>query len=688
MKHIIYKKLLLLTIIIFFVITLCYPQESQLSYSANELKYNINKNEIILNEKASVNYKDMTLKADQISFFTEKKILIAKGNIDFNSKNNKFTGKTLLYNLDTKKAVLYNARAPIEKGEVSGKVILYEDEKYLYGKNSTFSTCKKINPHYSIKSTRMKVIKDNKIVISPVVFYIGHVPVFYLPSYFLPIPEKRKSGFLQPQISNNKVDGITYIQPFFLVLNRFSDLTYTFKYMTRRGIEQAAELRYKTHNGEGNIEGNYLYDNIQNRRRWQLKGSSSHFFKPIDLKLSLQANFFSDTSYFSDFGENIYDRTRNQASSYLVLEKSFGKKIYAKLKGSHFKSWINTEDGYQQNIRDTLPQLSVYLYSTQVIPNLYISGNSISENLYIDNSFKHISMENNFDLTYKHTFLKYFQFSENINNNFDYFNLQNDMIYRWVPEFNISNYIKIYGYFNLLNIGATDKVKHIITPRITYNYVPDMSQDKFIRNNIAKINEQSSIQYSLTNSFLTKIDESRKYTFLKLSTTTSQNLLESSNQFRNLSNSAEISPFLNDKMRLSLKILQNYDLYNNKTKSISSSLSYTINTEHFYSSMWLNYSKNFNTNSEISTFRSNTNLNITDKWRLSHNLLYDIKSNDIRNQSFGLSRDLHCWRINIEWENRENGIINYKFFIGLKAFKDLKWNYTQEIKTGKEQYDW
>ncbi len=685
---IIMKNFIILIVVFFLFISPVFSEKKELNYSANKIQYEISKNKITLRGNSTVEYKSMTLKADTIYFFTEKEILLAEGNIDFASESNDFSGKKLLYDLNSQKAILYNARAPIEKGEVSGDTILYEDEKYLYGENTSFTTCKKINPHYSIKSKKMKVIKNNKIVVSPLIFYIGHVPVFYLPSYFIPIPEKRKSGFLQPQISNNKVDGISYTQPFFLVLNRFSDLTYTFKYMSKRGLKQTAEIRYKTQNGSGNLEGEYLDDNISNRERWQFTGTANHLFKPSNIKLSFKANFFSDQNYFSDFGENIYDRTRNQASSYLVLEKNFSNNIYTKLKTSHFQSWQNTESGYTEEVKDSLPQFNAILYSTQILPKLYISANSVTENLYINNSFKQISFQNDIDLTYKHTLFKHFQFTENLTNNLDYYKLESTQMKRWIPNFNLSSYFKIYGYFNILNIGASDKIKHIITPRISYNYIPDLTQQKFKNNNLNPINESSTLNYSISNSFLTKITESKKHTFLTFSTSTNQNLLKKTKQFSNLSNSAEITPYINEDLRLSLKFFHQYNIYEKNSENFSTYLSAYYNTKNLYSNIILNYSKNYESDNKIASLRSNTNLKITKNWRLTHNLLYDIEANEIRNQSFGLSRDLHCWKINIEWENRENGLINYKFFIGLKAFKDLKWDYTQEIKTGKEQYDW
>ncbi len=658
-----------------------YGDNNELIYHSNKINYNYQKKIITLINNCYIKYGDMELTADKVTYHTNRDILIAEGHINFESKKNSFTGESLQYNLKTKKAILNQGRIPIEKGYINGENLLSEKEKYIYGKNSTFSTCNKVDPHYSIKTKKLKVIKNDKILISPVIFYIGHVPVFYLPSYLIPIPEKRKTGFLQPTISNNSIDGITYTQPFFLIINSFSDLTYTFNYMSVRGLKHLGNLRLKTTNGFGDFNFEYLYDKIYNTKRWQIDGYLRQKITGIDVNATAKANFFSDKSYYSDFGENIYDRTKNEASSYLVFEKTIKNILYAKFKLYHYKSWEKLENDYNEKTLSNLPEFSINLYSKEIFPNLYINGNSNISNNYEDNSFKNLSFNNSFGLTFKHTLLKYFNFTESMTNNVDYYKIEDREIERWVPTFNFSSYTKIYGYFNILNIGASNKIKHTITPGINFSYTPDMPQVRFQTMGIGAIPERQTLSYSLSNNFMLKKDSGGTHSFLKINFSASQNLLKNNYSFSNISSTSLLTPYIGKNIRLNLRINTSFDPYENKLENLSSYNSFSIIRESFRINLGLNYNKNYINDSKIATLNAQTNLNLTKNWSLSHNLLYDIDTNEIRTQSFKLKRNLHCWNMNIEWENRENGVIDYKFFIGLNAFKDFKWDYNKEIQT-------
>jgi len=71
-----------------------------------------------------------------------------------------------------------------------------------------------------------------------------------------------------------------------------------------------------------------------------------------------------------------------------------------------------------------------------------------------------------------------------------------------------------------------------------------------------------------------------------------------------------------------------------------------------------------------STLRVGWDLQLTDNWRIDYSTIYDAEDRVLDGQSFGITRDLHCWEMSLarqqlgeEWE--------FYFRIALKAHPEL-----------------
>ena len=74
---------------------------------------------------------------------------------------------------------------------------------------------------------------------------IKGIPVFYLPFIKIPIKSQRQSGFLMPNFSYNRLNGLVVSQPVFLALGPDRDLTANFDLIDRRGLRVGVEGRYR-----------------------------------------------------------------------------------------------------------------------------------------------------------------------------------------------------------------------------------------------------------------------------------------------------------------------------------------------------------------------------------------------------------------------------------------------------------
>ncbi len=652
-----------------------------LEYSADKVVVYPGEKRITLQGNCRLTYAGAVMEADTVFYFMDEKRLLAMGNIDFSRGGQHFSGKTLEYDLELKRAYLDNGRAPVEKGYVGGEVINTVGESLVYGKNTSFTTCEHINPHFQIRSSRMKIIKNDKVLVSPVVFYVYRVPVFWFPALFFPIPEGRKTGFLIPTFSNNSVDGLTFQIPFFLVINKYSDLTYTLKIMAQRGLSHEGEFRLKTYTGEGEIDGAYTHDKLARLKRWYLKGSAVQDFPGSGVKLTLKADLLSDTSYYDDFSSNIDERTENSLSSYVTLEKNFGSRIYTRLLFSQENRWQDLGDGTTEEfVRTLLPGMTVNMYNIGLLPDMYLSLTGNSANLFEDNSFVKQASSGTVTLSYRHTLFSYLHMGERMVNRLDHIRYEERSIERWVPTFSTDLYFNLYGYFNLLGIGSTDTVKHTVKPSLSFDWTPERDQDRFAAMGESLISAKKQLHYRLDNTFLTKVRNNRKHLFLSLSTQVSQDLEAGEKSFSPVVTSAVFSPYWAEIVSTRLTFQHEYDSYGKETRYFSVYGTGAVNWEESRFNLSVFYRKGFQGEEDVLTSRIEGDIRLTKKWTFRTSILYDFNLSKIREQSFEFLRDLHCWNMGISWQERETGVIDYKFYIRLNAYGDFKWDYKGQLE--------
>ena len=79
-------------------------------------------------------------------------------------------------------------------------------------------------------------------------FYLGGVPILWLPWISFPVSNKGKTGLLSPGVKYTGSDGLSYRQPYHIQLAPNYDLTLALKHITRRGTSLESHFRYLSRN--------------------------------------------------------------------------------------------------------------------------------------------------------------------------------------------------------------------------------------------------------------------------------------------------------------------------------------------------------------------------------------------------------------------------------------------------------
>lgn len=177
--------------------------------------------------------------------------------------------------------------------------------------DATITSCPPDKIDWSLRASRIDIDHiDEYGSAEDAVLTFMDVPFFYFPYLEFPVGEKRRSGFLAPEIGNSGSRGFELALPWYWNIAPNQDATLTPRYMHRRGLGLDAEYRYLTEKNTGELSGSYLADDDQtNDERYFI-----HFEQETNFnhraKLKINVSDISDTSYNDDFGNIITDSTQ------------------------------------------------------------------------------------------------------------------------------------------------------------------------------------------------------------------------------------------------------------------------------------------------------------------------------------------------------------------------------------------
>ncbi len=174
---------------------------------------------IILYGKTKTDYQDISLTAPRVELDQQTQVITAVNSKDstgavaesahFKSGDDEFTSDTIRYNF--KNQIGFTKNTYTQQGEY---LIIAEQSKKVnesttFIKGARFTTCLLDDPHFDIKTNKMKVINKKLGVSGPAHLEFEGVPIpIYLPFGIYPLSQGRHSGMLRPSFVTDEVRGL------------------------------------------------------------------------------------------------------------------------------------------------------------------------------------------------------------------------------------------------------------------------------------------------------------------------------------------------------------------------------------------------------------------------------------------------------------------------------------------------
>lgn len=343
---------------------------------ADKISYDKEAGTLIALGNVEIIYENTKLQTSEIRYNRTLDILSIIGKFTINDGNDIFTSNDdTIINKKLKNGLIKGARAIINnKLQLSAQSITQKDNNQNIFNTVIASTCKicanNPTPFWQIRAKKIIHNKEEqKIYFSNARLDFLGLPVLYIPALNIPEPGvSRASGLLVPQFSTSDKVGFSTKIPYYFVLGKNKDITFTPFIMSKNSFILETEFRQYTKNGFYELTNAFSLKDSSNYGRLNgfIKGNGSFF-----LKRNYVANFEIDLANTIDFSngekpfknnydyaepeddrlKNLFDINKTTPKSFFQLGTSFTQSFrYKDFNGDGFKE----ED---PNVPITLPEL-------------------------------------------------------------------------------------------------------------------------------------------------------------------------------------------------------------------------------------------------------------------------------------------------------------------------------------------
>jgi lipopolysaccharide assembly outer membrane protein LptD (OstA) len=689
--------------------------------NGDNVEYFTENQEVTAMGNVEIIYGGSRLTCKKLVVNTKTKQGVAEGNARLEDENGVIEGEKITYDFQAKTGTIIDAgfRANPYFGKARKVERLGESE--FIARYGYLTTCNFNKPHYRIASKQMSILPGDKIETKNDTLYLGGFPLFYLPRFNHTLEDPMMHVRLMP--GNSKDWGVYMLSAWrYSLADNVNGRAYL-DYRNKLGWAEGFGLNYSTtYVGKGDLKFYYTDEkptdlpktatrtNFQRylmrwRHKWAVDDQTnfiSEFYKIGDQK---RKYFDLDSNILKDYFFREYEKEL-EPLTYALFHHSFGYSSIDVLMQKRVNNWYNQMDKLPE-IKYTLPstrlgESPLYFENNSVFTSFNIS-NSVTPATLTDVSVTRLDIINKISIPRK---IAFFEFTPFVKNREIIYNKDTDD-----KEFPVNTVFyagadlstKFYRVFNvktnLLGLGLNG-FRHIITPTIgySYNHAPTIKSvhlrqidttDAITSSNAAALAISNKIQAKRNGVSVDLVD------FRVTNTYNFKPQVDTSGNKRG----GSLSDFL-----FNLKLLP-YSWMRVEADA-TYKLSGTSSDENYDRFSIVNYDIDFDFTPTLSfglgqryerkgnsQITASLNWRLSPKWRFSIYNRYNIKPYTDTNgafikkgsleQEYTISRDLHCWEVDLTLNTKRTNGSGIFIVFRLKAFPELELSMNQSYNEPK-----
>jgi lipopolysaccharide assembly outer membrane protein LptD (OstA) len=314
--------------------------DSTVTYSSRDSTvFSLKKRTMLLKGDAEISLKQQKLNAESIEIDFNGSVVKAEGRKDsitgnmgyprFEDNGEEFTGKSILFNLETRKGTITLGESKADEGGYYyGTKVKKDADNTLFIQNGCYTTCTKPHPHFYFGASKMKVVTNDRVFMENISFVIEDVPIITLPlGIYVPNKTGRTSGLLFNIPFVSTADGIVAQNlGYFWAINDYMDAQFTADIFSKTGYLLRNVWRYavqNTVNGSLSIEYGRRRPDAQSEyvNSWRIIGNHQQTINP---QSRITASFnIATSSFINRFAGELSDRLTQSLFSNAGYSSSF-----------------------------------------------------------------------------------------------------------------------------------------------------------------------------------------------------------------------------------------------------------------------------------------------------------------------------------------------------------------------------
>lgn len=510
--------------------------EAVINYQANDSIVLWGNGTVFLHGASDVKYQTMELTSDYIRVRMDSSLIYAQGVLDtttgdwtglpvFKDGKDQFEAKEMTYNLKTRKGFIRHVVTQQGEGYViAGKTKKLEDDQLLMS-DAKYTTCDEHeHPHFYLSLTKAKAKPGDYIATGPAYLVVGDVPLpVAIPFGFFPFTDSYSSGLLMPSFGDDYTRGLYLRQlGYYFAINDYIDFQVTGDIYTKGTWAVTAQSKYlKRYKFNGNFSFSYRNDVTGEKGMpdyTKATNMSINWTHTQDAKANPYSNFsasvnFSTSGYNRSNIDSYYNpvaNSENTKSSSISYTQRFPNSPW-----SLSMSALVSQRTKDSTLSLTLPDISVNMSTVYPFKRKNPVGKekwyekiSIRYSASIRNSidckekdFLHSNFVRDWKNGVKHTIpvsasfvaFKYLTISPSVTYNERWYfqrtnqswNEEQNQVQRdttngfyrvWDLSTSLSMSTKLYGFYTPIRKlfgDKIDRIRHVLTPSISFTYSPD-----------------------------------------------------------------------------------------------------------------------------------------------------------------------------------------------------------------------
>jgi len=669
----------------------------------DKVEYFEEEGRIVAEGNVSITYGDVKLTCDRIEVNTQTRRALCEGNVRIEQEEGVLMGDRIRYDFAEKEGEIIGGVVEafpwFGQAEESGKV---GPNEYLLRKGF-ITTCDLDKPHYRISGEEIRVFPDDKVIAKNVVFYVGKVPVLWMPYYYHPIIQSRAKVQFIP--GSNTDWGYFLLSAWRFYVKGNSRVDVLLDYRDKKGFAFGEDFYYNTSDfgleglGEGIFRSYFVYQNGFGTYRkssfrgedtdptWRKRFQWKHRidFDPETIGM-LEFNKLSDEYFLKDYFYNEYEESNTVPPNYLSVTSNKSNYIftlYANQRFNDFFKVVQRMPELKMDIPDQrLWNTPIYYGSQWSAVNFvkeYPREEQPPEKVARLDSYHKLSYVTHIgplNLT------PYGTFRESL---YTRTRWDHDIKDRMAVGGGLDTFMRFHRTFDYntdlwgLDING---LRHIIVPTANYYHLHQPTLDErnlYHMDELDLLRKENGIFLSLENKLQTKRHTNGGLKTMDLvRTIVSVDYLfrmeknnyqfQDDGKFRNLALDIELSPYSWLYVDSRIEIAPKNQAI--KAGSIEASV---YPSERFSLDLGYRYEKQVNEPRNQLTF--DTWYVISPKWKVGVYERFDIQGRTIEEQQYTLVRDLHCWEVELTYDIEGSNFLKDKYAVWLafriKAFPDL-----------------